>query len=64
MTNPDPDDDEDDRRLAFLLALAAVAVVVVLGLFLLWKIWQNEQLQECVLSGRRDCASIRIQDSR
>jgi hypothetical protein len=61
---PDEDDDnEDDRRWTFLLALAAVVAIVVIGLMIVWKMWQNEKLQECVLSGRRDCGPIEIPDS-
>ena len=67
MTEPPPDDEDDDgdRQRTFMLALAAVVVViVVLGFFLVWKMWQNEKLQECLLTGRRDCAPIDIPDSR
>ena len=39
-----------------LLALAVVVVIVVLGFLLVWKMWQNEKLQECYATGRRDCA--------
>jgi hypothetical protein len=68
MKTPDPEkggedherEEEDERRLGFLLALIAVAVVVVLGLWLLWKMWENEKLQECIITGRRDCAPVAI----
>lgn len=61
---PDEDDDEGHRRWTFLLALAAVFAIVAIGLLIVWKMWQNEKLQECLLTGRRDCAPIEIPDSR
>lgn len=72
MKTPDPEkggedheqDEEDERRLGFLLALIAVAVIVALGLWLLWTMWENEKLQECLITGRRDCAPVAIPESR
>ena len=64
MPPPDDEDDDGSRRRSFVLALAAVVVIVVLGFFLVWKMWQNEKLQACIMSGRRDCAPIDIPDSR
>ncbi|MGH6877747.1 MAG: hypothetical protein ACREHV_10275 [Rhizomicrobium sp.] len=61
---PPPDDDEDGARWKFLLALAAIVAIVVIGFLIVWKMWQNEKLQECVITGRRDCAPIQIPDSR
>ncbi|HEY3639242.1 MAG TPA: hypothetical protein VGK90_13930 [Rhizomicrobium sp.] len=66
MTEPQNEDDDDDgaRQRNFVLALLAVIVIVVIGFFLVWKMWQNEKMQECLLTGRRDCAPIDIPDSR
>ncbi len=63
---PPPDDEHDDanRQRNFVLAMAAVGVIVGLGLFLVGKMWQNEKMQECLMSGRRDCAPIDVPDSR
>jgi uncharacterized membrane protein len=60
---PPDDGDEDEPRSSFLLALAAVLVIVVVGFLLVWKMWQNEKLQECLMTGRRDCAPIDVPDS-
>lgn len=60
---PDEEDDENDRRWTFLLTLAVVVAIVVIGLVIVWKMWQNEKMQECLLSGRRDCAPIEIPES-
>jgi hypothetical protein len=63
---PPPDDEDEDRerKRNFVLALAAVVVIVVLGFLLVWKMWQNEKLQECYVTGHRDCAPIDVPDSR
>jgi len=60
---PDDDNGGDDRRGSFLLALAAVLVIVVVGFLIIWKMWQNEKLQECLMTGRGDCAPIDVPDS-
>ena len=64
-TNLQPPDDEDENEpgWSFLLALAAVVVIVVVGFLIVWKMWQNEKLQECLMTGRRDCAPIDVPDS-
>jgi hypothetical protein len=61
---PPPEDDEGNRQRGTLLALAAVVVIVVIGFLLVWKMWQDEKLQECYETGRRDCAPIDVPDSR
>ena len=61
---PDDEDDEDGRRRSAIIALAAVVVIVVLGFLLVWKMWQNEKLQECYATDRRDCAPIDVPQSR
>jgi hypothetical protein len=68
MSPPPPDDndrdDDNDHQWTFLLAMVGVIAIVVIGFLLVWKMWQNEKLQECLLSGRRDCAPIDIPASR
>jgi hypothetical protein len=61
-TYPPPPDhqDEDDSRWTFLLSLAAVIVIVIIGFLIVWKMWENERLQECLITGRRDCTPIDI----
>ncbi len=53
-----PPPDNDDGRWTILLALAALIALVVIGFLLVWNMWQNEKLQECLIAGRRDCAPI------
>ena len=61
MTHHDPDDHEPteaERRRSNLIMLAVAVVVVVLGVYLVnWMIDQRK-LQECLESGRRNCAPI------
>jgi hypothetical protein len=65
MSPPPPDDgDDDDRRGSFLVGLAVVLVIVAIGFLIVWKMRQNEKMQECLLTGRRDCAATNLPDSR
>ena len=59
MINPQPQEPEppDPRRKA-LLALLFVAVLVVGGLLLTHVLSHMSQLQDCVMSGRTNCAPI------
>jgi uncharacterized membrane protein YebE (DUF533 family) len=59
MTPPD-DDDEARRSKSNLLIAAAVVAIVALGMWLAYAVYQNLQLQKCILEGRRDCAPIEI----
>jgi hypothetical protein len=59
MINRQPEDPEppDPRRKA-LLALLFVVVLVVGGLLLTQVLRHMSQLQDCVMSGRTNCAPI------
>ena len=60
MTDRDPDrpPTEAERRRSNLIMLIVAVVVVVLGVYLVnWMIDQRK-LQECLESGRRNCAPI------
>lgn len=60
---PDPDDEDSDPWIV-LMAVAAVVLVVVIGFLILWKMRENERLQECVMTGRRDCTPVTIPSTR
>lgn len=60
---PDPDDEDGDPWIV-LMAVGAVVLVVVIGFLILWKMRENERMQECVMTGRRDCAPIAIPSTR
>jgi hypothetical protein len=49
---------EADRTTQSLAGLAFVLFLVVLGFFLTEKLAQSTKLQDCILSGRRDCVQL------
>jgi hypothetical protein len=56
----DPGDNghEPDSRRSALIGLAVVLVLVVLGYFLVTALRQNAAMEDCLMSGRRNCAPI------
>ena len=59
----DHDDQNDDvnagRRQA-LIAGGAVVLLMVLGFVLAHTLWSSARLQDCLLSGRTNCAPIEV----
>jgi len=54
-----PDQDEQNRsRRRSLIALAVVVVLFVVSWVLARELYQSEKLQDCLLSGRTNCAPI------
>jgi hypothetical protein len=52
--------DEEERRTTRSLAGLAIALsLVVLGLFLSLKLTEAARMEDCFLSGRKDCTAIR-----
>ena len=49
---------EERRGPSPVLALVAVALIVGLGYFLAIKLREMGRIQDCAMSGRRDCESI------
>lgn len=54
---PNPDEQNPSRR-GSLIALAVVVVLFAVGWLLAHELYQGEKLQDCLLSGRTDCAPI------
>jgi hypothetical protein len=52
------DPQEPDRRRSALIALLAIAVLVAGGLYVVRVLRSSAQLQDCVMSGRTNCAPI------
>jgi hypothetical protein len=52
------DDDEDDRITSSLAGLAVILFLAVIALALMRRIGVATDLQDCVMSGRIDCAPI------
>ena len=65
MTDPrggDPrdHDPEPDSRRPAVIGLIVVLILVVAGYFLVMALRQNANLEDCLMSGRRDCAPIEV----
>jgi len=62
MTHPgspsDPEPTEEERRRSNLILLIVAVVVVVLGVYLVNWLIDQRKLQECLESGRHNCAPI------
>jgi hypothetical protein len=59
MSDDRNDDGHDSRRPA-MIGLAVVAALVVIGYFLMTTLRQNANLEDCLMSGRRNCAPIEV----
>ena len=54
-----PDPDEDRRRMrSNLAALVFAALLVVVGLYLVRVLAEKSRLEDCLMSGRTNCAPI------
>ncbi len=60
---PDPDEQDRSRRRS-LLALAVVVALFALSLVLVRELYQGEKLQDCLMSGRTNCAPIEAPPGR
>ena len=61
MSQPDPSEDDEadrDRGRNNLLFLVVAVIVVVAGIWLVNKLIDLRNLQNCLESGRRNCAPI------
>jgi hypothetical protein len=54
----EPEDDYRHRIMVNVLGLLAAILLVVAGVWLAVKIADNSKIQDCVLSGRKNCAPI------
>ena len=51
-------DQQNHRSRSSLIGLAVVVVLFVVALVLVRELYQSEKLQDCLLSGRTNCAPI------
>ena len=58
MSEPREDGPEPDSRRAAVIGLVLVLVLVVAGYFLAGALKRNADLEDCLMSGRRNCAPI------
>jgi hypothetical protein len=54
---PQPDQ-QNQRPRGPLIALGVVVLLFVVGLFLAHELYQNGKLEDCLMSGRTNCAPI------
>ncbi len=60
MTAPSEHDDEDppDRRSAALIGLIVILVLAILAILLVQKLGTQSKVEDCLMSGRTNCAPI------
>ncbi|HUC69827.1 MAG TPA: hypothetical protein VMS01_01420 [Stellaceae bacterium] len=56
----DDDHDSDDRRTAALMGLAVVLSLAIAGVVLVRDLGKESKLEDCLMSGRTNCAPIEI----
>lgn len=54
---PDPDEHDQSRR-GSLIALAVIVILFISGWLLARELYRGEKLEDCLLSGRTNCAPI------
>ena len=54
----DPDEKGADRSTARLAGLALILLLAVLGVYLAQKLRAQSNLEDCLMSGRTNCAPI------
>ena len=57
MSDDQHDDGNDSRRPA-LIGLAVVAALIVIGYFLMMSLREESNREDCLMSGRTNCAPI------
>jgi hypothetical protein len=58
MSEPEHEDGEPDSRRPAVIGLVLVLLLVVAGYFLVTALRRNADLEDCLMSGRRNCAPI------
>ena len=61
----EPDDDgAPDRRPAALVGLIVILTLAILAVVLVRELHQQSKLQDCLMSGRTNCAPIEVPPRR
>jgi hypothetical protein len=60
--DPAKGEDEPHSQRVFVNLIAAIVclVILIVGYWLINKLWESKKLQDCVFSGRRNCAPIEV----
>ena len=64
MTDPHDDGPEPDSRRPALIGLVVVLALVVVAYFLVNALRKNANLEDCLMSGRSNCAPIETPSGR
>jgi hypothetical protein len=56
----DDDHEADDRRTAALMGLAIVLSLAIAGVVLMRDLGEEAKLEDCLMSGRTNCAPIEL----
>jgi hypothetical protein len=57
-TDAGRDDDTEGTRWQALIAAGVVVLLMVVGFLLARELWSSAKLQDCLMSGRTNCAPI------
>jgi hypothetical protein len=60
----DDDRESDDRRTAALMGLAIVLSLAIAGIVLIRDLGKEAKLEDCLMSGRTNCAPIELPAAR
>lgn len=64
MSDPEPDGHEPDPRRAAVIGLAVVLILSVIGCFLMTALHKKSDLEDCLMSGRKNCMPIEVPAGR
>ena len=63
MSQPPDNDHEPDSRRPALIGLLLVLALVVAAYFLVYALRKNADLEDCLMSGRRNCGPVIVTPS-
>ena len=64
MIDPRDEGPEPESRRPAVIGLIVVLALVVAGYFLMTALRENASLEDCLMSGRRNCAPIEVPATR
>jgi len=60
----DGDDEADQRRSAALIGLIIILALAIAGVWLVRELREKSRLEDCLMSGRTNCAPIEVPSRR
>lgn len=64
MSGRSDDGNEEDRRSRALIGLAIILALAILGIVLVRELRKESMLEDCLMSGRTNCAPIEVPAGR